>query len=233
MRRRIVLVACVAVPRRPVGGPAPRVDRGDPVPSARRAQRQDRPHARTRSAARRAPSRTCRARSRLHAPDRPPPGEDHDARTAARRALQRDLDAKRAELESIQGELRSERARLVRLRARLREARATLATRLVELYKADKPDLVTVVLGSTGFADLLERGEFIRRISDQDRQIVTLVRRRARTPRDRGAPREARDPPAEGHGAVLAPRRDRRGQGRAGRHARRVREDARRTRPRR
>jgi murein DD-endopeptidase MepM/ murein hydrolase activator NlpD len=90
--------------------------------------------------------------------------------------LQRDLDAKRAELEQVRVDLRAERARLVRLQRRLREARGMLATRLRELYKADKPDVITVVLGSTDFADLLERTEFIRRISDQDRQIVMLVR---------------------------------------------------------
>jgi murein DD-endopeptidase MepM/ murein hydrolase activator NlpD len=86
-----------------------------------------------------------------------------------------DLDAKRAELERLQSDLRAERARLVRLRARLTETRTMLRTRLVEIYKAGKPDLVTVILNSDGFADLLERSEFIARISDQDRKIVTLV----------------------------------------------------------
>ena len=90
--------------------------------------------------------------------------------------LQADLDAKRAELVRIQEDLRSERARLARLRARLVVARQVLAKRLVEMYEADKPDLVTVVLNSKGFADLLERGDFIRRISDADRKIVTVVR---------------------------------------------------------
>ncbi len=90
--------------------------------------------------------------------------------------LQRDLDAKRAELEAVRADLRSERARLVRLQRRLREARAVLSTRLVEIFKADKPDILTVVLGSTDFADLLERTEFIRRISDQDRQVIRFVR---------------------------------------------------------
>src|ERR687893_967813 len=90
--------------------------------------------------------------------------------------VQVDLDAKRAELESLRGELRSERARLVRLRARLDTTRAQLRLRLVEIYKAEPPDVVTVVLNSDGFADLLERTEFIRRISDQDRRIVTIVR---------------------------------------------------------
>ncbi|HTN24611.1 MAG TPA: peptidoglycan DD-metalloendopeptidase family protein [Solirubrobacteraceae bacterium] len=90
--------------------------------------------------------------------------------------IQADLDAKRAELESLRTQLRAERARLVRLRKRFAETRGMLRTRLVEIYKAGKPDLITVVLNSDGFADLIERGEFIKRISDQDRRIVTIVR---------------------------------------------------------
>jgi murein DD-endopeptidase MepM/ murein hydrolase activator NlpD len=90
--------------------------------------------------------------------------------------IQADLDAKRAELERLRDELRTERARLVRLRTRLNETRGMLRTRLVEIYKSERPDFITVVLNSDGFADLLERGEFIRRISDQDRRIVTIVR---------------------------------------------------------
>jgi len=91
-------------------------------------------------------------------------------------ALQADLDAKRAELAAVQERLRSERARLVRLRARLRTTKRVLARRLAEMYKADRPDVLSVVLNSDGFADMLERGEFIRRIADQDRRIVVLVR---------------------------------------------------------
>ncbi|MEA2157127.1 MAG: hypothetical protein QOE11_3267 [Solirubrobacteraceae bacterium] len=90
--------------------------------------------------------------------------------------IQADLDAKRAELESLRTQLRGERARLVRLRRRFVQTRGALRTRLVEIYKAGKPDFITVILNSDGFADLLERGEFIKRISDQDRHIVTIVR---------------------------------------------------------
>jgi murein DD-endopeptidase MepM/ murein hydrolase activator NlpD len=89
--------------------------------------------------------------------------------------IQADLDAKQAELERIQAELRAERARLVRLRARLAETRAALGRRIVELYKADKPDAVTVILEADGFADLLERAEFMRRVSSQDAHIIDLV----------------------------------------------------------
>jgi murein DD-endopeptidase MepM/ murein hydrolase activator NlpD len=86
------------------------------------------------------------------------------------------LDRNRAELLQIQADLRAERARLLRLRKRLAEARAALATRLVELYESDRPDLVTVVLSAKGFADLLERTDFLHRISEQDRSIVSLVK---------------------------------------------------------
>ncbi len=90
-------------------------------------------------------------------------------------ALQDDLDRKEAELERIRERLREERARLVRLRARLEQTRRALADRLVEIYKADRPDLVTVVLEADGFVALLERGEFLERVSAQDRRIVSLV----------------------------------------------------------
>ena len=90
--------------------------------------------------------------------------------------LQADLDAKRLELARVQERLRQERLRLARLRARLVEARVALADRLVQLYKADKPDVVTVVLEADGFADLLERTEFMQRVSAQDARIITAVR---------------------------------------------------------
>lgn len=90
--------------------------------------------------------------------------------------VQEDLDAKRRELVGLQTELRSERARLTRLKARLAVAKDALARRLVELYQADAPDLVSVVLNSDGFADLLERGEFLGRVGEQDQRILGVVR---------------------------------------------------------
>lgn len=89
--------------------------------------------------------------------------------------LQTSLDAKRAELAVVQRRLRQERARLTRLRARLLEVRRQLASRLVELYKADAPDAITVVLESEGFAELLTRTEFMERISRQDAKIMNIV----------------------------------------------------------
>ena len=68
------------------------------------------------------------------------------------------------------------RDRLERLRASSPPRARVLAARLVEIYKADAPDALTVILESDGFGDLLERTEFLERISDQDREITDRVR---------------------------------------------------------
>ena len=90
--------------------------------------------------------------------------------------LQRNLDVKRAQLNRLQDQLRVARARLAQLQARFATSRRVLAVRLSEIYKADRPDVLTVVLNSKGFADLLERSEFIERINDQDTRIIRAVR---------------------------------------------------------
>jgi len=90
--------------------------------------------------------------------------------------IEADLGRKRAELTTIQRDLRSERARITRLRGRLLEARAALSERLVYLFKADEPDVVTVVLESEGFADLLQRTSFMQRVSQQDARIIDRAR---------------------------------------------------------
>lgn len=103
----------------------------------------------------------------------------HDISGLQRRqdTLQSDLDGKRAELVKVQQRLRDERARLARLRARLAEGRRVLAARLVELYKADAPDMVSVVLQSNGFTDLVERSELLARIGQQDHRVIERVKR--------------------------------------------------------
>jgi murein DD-endopeptidase MepM/ murein hydrolase activator NlpD len=90
--------------------------------------------------------------------------------------VQHSLDRQRAELLEVRDRLEVARDRLERLRRELETAREVLAARLVEIYKADTPDVLTVVLEADGFGDLLERAEFLERISDQDREITDRVR---------------------------------------------------------
>lgn len=100
---------------------------------------------------------------------------DIDKLSARQQKLQTSLDAKRSELAVVQRRLRTERARLTRLKERLTVVRRTLAQRLLDLYKAGDPDLISVVLDSNGFEDLLTRTEFMTRISKQDAKIMTIV----------------------------------------------------------
>jgi murein DD-endopeptidase MepM/ murein hydrolase activator NlpD len=90
--------------------------------------------------------------------------------------VQVELNAKQAELDSIKNRLQIAQDHLVRLRERLAEGQRVLAARLVALYKDDQPDMVTVVLEAQGFADLLDRADFVSRISTQDHRIITRVR---------------------------------------------------------
>jgi murein DD-endopeptidase MepM/ murein hydrolase activator NlpD len=90
--------------------------------------------------------------------------------------IQESLDQKRAELFATQDKLEKAKDRLARLKVYLARAQRVLAQRLVQMYKDGEPDALTVVLESNGFADLLERTEFLDRITDQDNQIITTVR---------------------------------------------------------
>jgi murein DD-endopeptidase MepM/ murein hydrolase activator NlpD len=99
--------------------------------------------------------------------------------SATERRLERaqaSLDRQQAKLEEVRDRLEEARDRLERLRRELETARRVLAARLVEIYKADSPDALTVVLEADGFSDLLERAEFLERISEQDRAITDRVR---------------------------------------------------------
>jgi hypothetical protein len=62
------------------------------------------------------------------------------------------------------------------LRARLARARMLLARQLVTNYEQAKPTLVSVVLDSNGFKDLLDRLTFLRDAQQQQQVIITITR---------------------------------------------------------
>jgi murein DD-endopeptidase MepM/ murein hydrolase activator NlpD len=87
------------------------------------------------------------------------------------------LDARRAELAKVKARYDREYARYVLLRKKLAKAQGLLAKRLVQIYKSDQPDLVTVLLESDGFQDLLVRSDYMNRLGEQDSMIVDQVRK--------------------------------------------------------
>jgi len=90
--------------------------------------------------------------------------------------VQGDLDGAEARLADTSAQLERERARLARLRRRLADGRKLLADQLVRGYKADRPDIVSLVIGAASFADLIERFEFIQRVQDRNARVVDDVR---------------------------------------------------------
>jgi murein DD-endopeptidase MepM/ murein hydrolase activator NlpD len=86
------------------------------------------------------------------------------------------LDARQAELAKVQARYEKEHARYVRLRKELAKAQGVLADRLVAIYKSDQPDLLSVVLDSHGFEDLLVRADYLSRIGKRDSEIVGRVK---------------------------------------------------------
>jgi peptidoglycan hydrolase CwlO-like protein len=87
-------------------------------------------------------------------------------------AVQAELDARITELRTVQSNLVASRTRLVALENRLRVASAALAANLVAKYEGNTPDLMSVILESHGFRDLLERVSFLKKIGRQDAVIV-------------------------------------------------------------
>ncbi|HEY6654087.1 MAG TPA: peptidoglycan DD-metalloendopeptidase family protein [Solirubrobacterales bacterium] len=81
-----------------------------------------------------------------------------------------------AELAQKQAELEQAQARLDHLKKRLGEAVQILEQRLVAIYESNEPDLITVLLQSHGFDDLLARAQYMRTLQDQDNDIVARVR---------------------------------------------------------
>jgi murein DD-endopeptidase MepM/ murein hydrolase activator NlpD len=81
-----------------------------------------------------------------------------------------------AELAEVQEQLRFERNHLEVLKGRLRGSLNILRQRLVAIYRSGEPDVLTVMLESDGFDDLVSRYEYLRRIEEQDASIVDRVR---------------------------------------------------------
>jgi murein DD-endopeptidase MepM/ murein hydrolase activator NlpD len=81
-----------------------------------------------------------------------------------------------AELRRVQARLVRAKDRLERLHRHLHASLGVLRHRLVEIYRSNEPDMLTVILESNGFDDLLSRYEYLRRVEEQDSSVVGRVR---------------------------------------------------------
>ena len=92
------------------------------------------------------------------------------------RVIQADADAQQAKLDRIETTLTKARDRLTRLVARQHQATDALRQNLLAAYRNPQPDLVSVVIEAKGFADLLEKADFLKRIGKQQARIMDGAR---------------------------------------------------------
>lgn len=93
-----------------------------------------------------------------------------------RGALAQQLAIRTAELDKVQVKLIAARDRLVRLENQLERADHALAANLVARYEQGGPDLLSTLLQSNGFGDLLNRVDFLERFAAEDGQVVAATR---------------------------------------------------------
>jgi peptidoglycan hydrolase CwlO-like protein len=91
-------------------------------------------------------------------------------------ALESELEEKQGELDSATAKLEAERHRLALIRARLQRALDALRERLVSMYEAGSPDVLSVVLESETWSQASARAEYLSRIQDYDNSVADRVK---------------------------------------------------------
>src|SRR5436190_23852165 len=92
-------------------------------------------------------------------------------------SLRNEIAVARTQLRRVEAALARDREHLKAVRARLSKSLALLSARLVAIYKTGSPDALTVILSSHGYDDLTTRYAYLRRIEQQDEDLVAQVRR--------------------------------------------------------
>jgi hypothetical protein len=92
-------------------------------------------------------------------------------------AIQTSLDFERVQLAATQARLREDRARLTSLKLQFARDQEILRAQLVATYETPPPDVTTVVFDAHGFADLLERMDYLKLIARHNAAVTARVKR--------------------------------------------------------
>jgi septal ring factor EnvC (AmiA/AmiB activator) len=91
-------------------------------------------------------------------------------------ALQAAVAARESQLAAVQSSLVAARDHLTELENRLQASSRALAANLLATYEGNTPDALGVLLGAHGFADLLERVDFLKTVGEDDARVVHATR---------------------------------------------------------
>ncbi|HEV7769767.1 MAG TPA: peptidoglycan DD-metalloendopeptidase family protein [Solirubrobacterales bacterium] len=86
------------------------------------------------------------------------------------------LAVKQAELNGAMAELDGAKERLAAVRSRLKRALVALRVRLVAIYEAGTPDVLSVIVDSNDIGDLATQTEYLNRLQGMDEAVVGRVR---------------------------------------------------------
>jgi peptidoglycan hydrolase CwlO-like protein len=90
-------------------------------------------------------------------------------------ALQQSVSIEHAQLASLQGRLRKARAQLLALQLAFARDRAALARQLVAQYEIERPDVLSVVLASRSFADLIDTADNLHAVAQRNASVTNRV----------------------------------------------------------
>jgi peptidoglycan hydrolase CwlO-like protein len=91
-------------------------------------------------------------------------------------ALEGELEAKQAELDEASERLAAEKRHLAVIRARLHRALGVLRQRLVSMYEAGNPDVLSVVVDSQNWSQVNARAEYLSRVQEYDDSVASRVK---------------------------------------------------------
>ena len=123
-------------------------------------------------------------------------------------AVEADVAAKEAQLAATRAALQAARRRLALLEQRMQRDMAILAEQIRATYETGRPDAVTVILEARGFADLLERLSFLKRVRNQDVEVIHAVQSARRAVAAQATRLGALEVREQALAAALARRRD-------------------------
>lgn len=92
------------------------------------------------------------------------------------RTLDQRVAKRQGQVQETQDELVRARVRMAKLERKAETATEVLSANLARAYESGRPDIVSVVLTSKGFSELLERVDFLKRVSAHNGHILDETR---------------------------------------------------------
>jgi peptidoglycan hydrolase CwlO-like protein len=90
-------------------------------------------------------------------------------------AVAEELSATQARLEEKTAEVEAAREHLAEVRERLARAKDVLRKVLVDVYKSDPPDTLTVIMESASWSDVIAEAEYLDRIENYHEVVIARV----------------------------------------------------------